>query len=113
LICRTFLDQHAPKKSSNDETAAKPVPKPASPAQMSFAEKIAREKGVVITDEAKASSAAMSAWIETHLGTEGRKHQRNTGSMPPKSGMPKLKVSKKQSGTRSRNAATAPPTPAR
>jgi hypothetical protein len=70
---------------------------------MPFAEKIAREKGVVITDEAKSSSAAMSTWIERHLGTEGRKHRRKTVSMPPKSTMPKLKVSKKQSGTRRRS----------
>jgi hypothetical protein len=55
----------------------------------------------------------MSAWIETQLGTEGRKRRRKTASMPPKSGMPKLKMSKKQSGTRSRDAAAAPRTPAR
>jgi len=110
LICRTFLDQHAPKKAG-DQPTGKLGPKPASPAQMSFAEKIARDKGVVITDKAKASSAAMSAWIETHLGTDGRKRRPKTASTPPKSGMPKLKVSKKQSGTRSRDAAAAPPTP--
>ena len=59
-VCRTFLDQHAPRNAGG-ETAGKPGSKPASPAQLLFAEKIAQEKGVVITDEAKASSAAMSA----------------------------------------------------
>jgi DNA topoisomerase III len=107
LICRKFLDQHAPKKA---ETAGKPAPKPASPAQMLFAEKIAREKGVVVSDEAKASSAAMSAWIETNLGAEGHK-RRKTASIPPKSTMPELRASKKRPGTR--NSDAAPPTPAR
>jgi DNA topoisomerase III len=110
LICRTFLDQHAPTKAG-DETAGKPDLRPASPAQMSFAQKIAREKGVVITDEAKANSAAMSAWIETNLGTEGRKRRRKTAGMPPKSPIPKLRASKKRPGTR--NSDAAPPTPAR
>ena len=39
------------------------IVKPVSPAQMLYAKKIAQGKGVVIPDEAKASSAAMSAWI--------------------------------------------------
>src|SRR6266481_1280030 len=53
-ICRTFLDRHAPMKAGNEppgETGSKPP----SPAQMSFAEKIAREKGIVIHDETMAS----------------------------------------------------------
>jgi DNA topoisomerase III len=58
-ICRAFLDEHAPKKDSTETNA-----QPASPAQMSFAEKIARDKGIVIPDKAKTSSAAMSKWIE-------------------------------------------------
>jgi DNA topoisomerase-3 len=68
-ICRAFLDRHAPKKAGGEppgETGSKPP----SPAQMSFAEKIAREKGIVIPDETMASSAAVSAWIASNLGTE-------------------------------------------
>ena len=38
--------------------------KPVSPAQMLYAKKIAQGKGVVIPEEAKANSAAMSAWID-------------------------------------------------
>ena len=37
--------------------------KPVSPAQMLYAKKIAQGKGIVVPDEAKANSAAMSAWI--------------------------------------------------
>ena len=62
-ICRTFLNQHAPKKADG-ETTGKLDPKPVSPAQMLYAKKIAQGKGIVIPDEAKASSAAMSAWID-------------------------------------------------
>src|SRR5437588_6766054 len=70
-ICRTFLDRHAPKKAG-DESSGETGSKPPSQAQVSFAEKIAREKGLVIPDETKGSSAAVSAWIASNLGTERR-----------------------------------------
>ncbi len=44
--------------------------------EVSFAEKIARERGLVIPDETKGSSAAVSAWIASNLGTERRKGRR-------------------------------------
>ena len=47
--------------------------KPASPAQILFADKLAQEKGIVIPDEAKASSAAMSRWID--FGIRSRRWQ--------------------------------------
>ena len=62
-ICRKFLNDHAPKKAEG-ETPGKPDAKPVSPAQMLYAKKIAQGKGVVIPEEAKANSAAMSAWID-------------------------------------------------
>ena len=62
-ICRKFLNEHAPKKT-DCETPGKLEPKPVSPAQLLYAKKIAQGKGLVIPDEAKASSAAMSAWID-------------------------------------------------
>jgi len=111
-VCRTFLDQNAPRKAGG-QTAGKLGSKPASPAQLLFADKIAQEKGVVITDEAKAGSAAMSAWIESNLGTERGKRRRKPGHTQPKSTMPKWRGSKKGSGRRKPDAAAAPPTPAR
>ncbi len=99
--------------SLGGETAGKPGSKPASPAQLLFAEKIAQEKGVVIADEAKASSAAMSAWIESNLRIERGKRRRKPGNTPPKSTMPKWRGSNKGSGRRKPDAAAAPPTPAR
>lgn len=87
-ICRAFLDQHAPKKADG-EAAGEPGPKPASAAQMSFAEKIAQETGITIPDEAKASSAAMSEWIETNQGTPRGKRRRRTANKPAKSAAPK------------------------
>src|SRR5262249_26323472 len=76
-ICRTFLDRHAPKKAGSEppgETGCKPP----SPAKMTVAEKIAREKGIVIPDETMASSAAVSAWIASNLGTEHGKGRGKT-----------------------------------
>ena len=83
-ICRAFLDQHARKKADG-EPRGELGSKPASPAQMLFAEKIAQEKGIVIPDETKASSAAMSAWIKSHLSTERGKGRRKTANKPPRS----------------------------
>src|ERR1017187_10547491 len=74
-ICRAFLNQHAPKKA-DDETAGKHEPKPVSPAQMLYAKKIAQGKGIIIPDEAKANSAAMSAWIDSNRGTKRQKRGR-------------------------------------
>ena len=62
-ICRKFLNEHAPKKAEG-ETSGKLDFKPVSPAQMLYANRIAQGKGVVIPGEAKANSAAMSAWID-------------------------------------------------
>src|SRR5207245_2813825 len=56
-ICGAFLKQHAPKKADG-EVPGKLEPKPVSPAQILFAEKIALGKGVVIPIEAKTNSAA-------------------------------------------------------
>ncbi len=107
-ICRAFLDQHAPKKADG-ETAGELGPKPASPAQMLFAEKIAREKGIVIPDEAKASSAAMSAWIESNRGPGRTKRSRKTANKPPRSTAPRKRARRR---TGDNAAVAAPPIPA-
>ena len=74
-ICRKFLSEHAPKKA---ETAGKLDFKPVSPAQMLYAKKIAQGKGLVIPEEAKANSAAMSAWIDSNRSAKRRKRGRKT-----------------------------------
>ena len=40
--------------------------RPASPAQVSFAEAIAREKGIAVSDETRVCSAEMSKWIDAN-----------------------------------------------
>jgi len=89
-ICRAFLDRHAPKKAGG-ERLGYTGSKPPSPAQVSFAEKIAREKGIVIPDETMASSAAVSAWIASNLGTESGKGRGKTANAnkPPRSIRPR------------------------
>jgi DNA topoisomerase-3 len=87
-ICRKFLNEHAPTKAEG-ETPGKLDPKPPSPAQMLYAKKIAQGKGVVIPEEAKASSAAMSGWIVSNRGAKrrkrGRKNVYKAGSVAPQS----------------------------
>jgi DNA topoisomerase-3 len=111
-ICRAFLDQHAPQKAEL-ETSGELGSKPASPAQMLFAEKIARERGIVIPDETKASSAAVSAWIASNLSTERGKGRSKTDNKPPRSTAPKSTAPKKRSRKRTADAAGGPATPAR
>jgi DNA topoisomerase-3 len=110
-ICRTFLNQHAPKKT-NGETAGKVAPKPVSPAQMLYAKKIAQGKGVVIPDEAKANSAAMSAWIDSNQGTKRRKRSRKTAHKPMGSIAPQPTAPTKRSRKRTAATAAASPAPA-
>ena len=62
-ICRAFLDRTRAQESLAVPRRGEPGSKSASPAQLWLADKIAREKGIVILDETKASSAAGSAWI--------------------------------------------------
>src|SRR5580658_1386350 len=76
-ICRKFLREHAPKKTEGN-TQGKLDPKPPSPAQMLYAKKIAHGKGVVIPEEAKANSVAMSAWIDSNREAKRRKRGRKT-----------------------------------
>jgi DNA topoisomerase III len=104
-ICRAFLNEHAPKKAES-ETAGKPEPKPASPAQMLYAKKTAQAVGVVIPNEAKANSAAMSAWIDSNQGTKLRKRPRKTA---PQSTAPGKRSRKRKADTGATPVAPAQP----
>jgi DNA topoisomerase III len=79
-ICRAFLEQHAPKNTEGvgGNAVGGPEARPPSPAQLLFAESISREKSVAITDEAKANSAAMSAWIDKNQGPKPGKGRSKT-----------------------------------
>ena len=66
-VCRQFLDRHAPARaaSSTASTGATGTRAP-SAAQLSFAEAIARDRGIAVPDEVRASAAATSKWIDTN-----------------------------------------------
>src|SRR5438105_14383958 len=110
-ICRKFLSEHAPKKADG-ETAGKHEPKPASLAQLLYAKKIAQGKGVVIPDEAKASSAAMSAWIDSNRDSKRHRRGRTTAYKPSGSPTPQSARPTKKSRKRKAGAGTAPLVPA-
>ena len=106
-ICRKFLNEHAPKKADG-ETAGKLEPKPVSPAQLLYAKKIAQGKGLVIPDEAKASSAAMSAWIDSNRDSKRRRRGRKTAYKPAGSVAPQSAGPTKRSRKRKADADAAP-----
>jgi DNA topoisomerase III len=86
--------------------------KPVSPAQMLYAKKIAQGKGVVIPEEAKANSAAMSAWIDSNRSAKRRKRRRKTAYKPAGSVAPQSTATTERSRKRKADAAAAPPAPA-
>jgi DNA topoisomerase-3 len=71
---------------------------------LSFAERISREKGVEITDEAKANSAAMSVWIDKNQSAKPGKG-RKTGERSSKP--PAAKAAKPTKRARKPKATTA------
>ena len=114
-ICRKFLSEHAPKKVDG-ETPGTTEPKAVTPAQMLYAKKIAQGKGVVIPDEAKANSTAMSAWIASNSDTKRRKPRRmtaynSTRSTATKSTAPRKKSRKRKSATAAATSMPAEPNP--
>jgi len=110
-ICRAFLNQHAPKKADGEATG-KLEPKPVSPAQMLYAKKIAQGKGIVIPDEAKANSAAMSAWIDSNRGTKRRKRGRKAAYKPAGPIAPQSTAPTKRPRKRKADSDPASPAPA-
>jgi DNA topoisomerase-3 len=109
-ICRKFLNEHAPKKAEG-KTPGKRDSKPVSTAQRLYAKRIAQGKGVVIPEEAKANSAAMSAWIDSNRSAKRRKRGRKTAYKPEGSVAPQSKATTKRSRKRKPDASAAPPAP--
>ena len=112
-ICSAFLKEHAPKKAES-ETIGKLEPKPVSPAQLLYATKIAQGKDLIIPDEAKANSAAMSAWIDSNRGTKRRTRGRKTaykpvGSAAPQSAAPTKKTRNRKAGANASQSTPAQP----
>jgi DNA topoisomerase-3 len=110
-ICRKFLNEHTPKKAEG-ETPGKLDFKPVSPAQMLYAKKIAQGKGLIIPEEAKASSAAMSAWIDSNRSAKRRKRGRKTAYKPTGSVASQSTAPPKRSRRRKATTAAAPLAPA-
>jgi DNA topoisomerase-3 len=110
-ICRKFLNEHAPRKAGG-ESAGKQELKPASPAQLLYANRIAYGKGLVIPEEAKASSAAMSAWIDANRKTKHRRRRRKRAYKPVESNVSQSAAPMKNSRKRKTGAAAATSPPA-
>jgi DNA topoisomerase-3 len=109
-ICRKFLSEHAPKKADG-KTVGKLDPKP-SPAQLLYAKKIAQRKGLIILDDAKTSSATMSAWIDSNRDKTRYKRKaayKSAGSIAPQSTAPSKRDQRRKANT---NTKVASPTPA-
>ena len=71
--------------------------KPASPAQTLFAEKLAQEKGIVVPDGAKTSSAAMAPWIDSNQVKKRGKSRRKAVNAQTKAIAPKTTAPRNRS----------------
>ena len=107
-ICRKFLSEHAPKKAEG-EMPGKPNSKPVSPAQMLYAKKIAQGKGIIIPEEAKANSAAMSAWMNSNRSAKRRRRGRKTAYKPAGSVAPRSITRRRRRGNAKRRLVAASP----
>ena len=107
-ICRKFLSEHA-SKTADGETAGKLDPKPVSPAQLLYAKKIAQGKGIIIPDDAKTNSAAMSTWIDSNRGKTRRKHGPKTAYQSKRSVALQSTAPAKRTRKRKGEPSTAPP----
>jgi DNA topoisomerase III len=87
-------------------------PKPVSLAQLLYAKKIAQGKGLVIPEEAKASSAAMSLWIDSNRNSKRGRRSRKTAYKPAGSAAPQSAGPTKRSRKRKAGADAAPSIPA-
>jgi DNA topoisomerase III len=107
-ICRAFLEQHAPKKTPDAKTGESGS-KPTTPAQIQFAEAIAQEKGIAIPDEARASAAAMSSWIESNQNAKlGKRRRRASGKRAGFPAAPNTSSKRRARKPKAAAAATAP-----
>src|SRR6202048_4562786 len=79
---------------------------------MLYAKRIAQGKGVVIPEEAKANSAAMSAWIDSNRSSKRRKRGRKTAYKPAGSVAPRSIATTKRARTSKAATAAAPLAPA-
>jgi DNA topoisomerase-3 len=75
---------------------------------MLYAKKIAQGKGVVIPEEAKANSAAMSVWIDSNRSAKRRKRGRKTAFKPAGSVAPQSTATTKRPRKRKADAVAAP-----
>jgi DNA topoisomerase III len=107
-ICRKFLSEHA-SKTADGETAGKLNPKPVSPAQLLYAKTIAQGKGIIIPDDAKTNSAAMSAWIDSNQGKTRHKHGPKTAYQSKRSVALQSTAPAKTTRKRKGDPSAAPP----
>lgn len=110
-ICRKFLSEHAPKKS-HGETAGNLDLKSISPAQLLYAKKLAQGKGLIVPDDAKSNSVAMSARIDFYRDKKRSKPNRKTANRPagviaPRAA-PQKRSRKKKVETAAASMASAP-----
>jgi DNA topoisomerase III len=82
-ICRTFLDQHAPQRSSGLAKAAPQTgPRPPSEAMMRYAQSLAEQKGIECPPAVLADFAACRTFLDEHSLKAQHPDERNRPVAP-------------------------------
>jgi DNA topoisomerase III len=88
-ICRAFLDQHAPARSSEPgERGPQNGPRPPSEAMVRYARALAEQNGVECPPEIATDFAACRAFLDAHAPRKAARPAGRKGTAARKGGLP-------------------------
>jgi DNA topoisomerase-3 len=112
-ICRTFLDQHAPQRSSGPAKAAPQTgPRPPSEAMVRYARSLAEQKGIECPPGVLADFAACRTFLDEHSPKAQHLLERNQ-TVTPKGRRPAARAGNSSDGPKRVSASARRPTEAR
>ncbi|WP_052955023.1 type IA DNA topoisomerase [Microvirga vignae] len=110
-ICRAFLDQHAPARSSEPgEHRPQNGSRPPTEAMVRYARALAQEYGIECPPEITTDFAACRAFLDAHASRKAAKSKDRNGTMVRKGRSPATRTGSPRGRTRVRPANPAHPT---
>lgn len=97
-ICRAFLDQHAPQRSSGPARAAPQMgPRPPSEAMVRYAQSLAEQQGIECPPAVLADFAACRIFLDEHSPQAQRPQEKNP-TVTPKGRLPAVRAGNASDG---------------
>jgi DNA topoisomerase-3 len=112
-ICRTFLDQHAPQRSSGPARAAPQMgPRPPSEAMARYARSLAEQKGIECTPAVLADFAVCRTFLDAHSPKAQHPQEKNQ-TATPKGRRPAVRAGNSDGAPKRMSASVRKPTETR